>query len=540
MQWLTRLILYPFLFVFILVFALLIKNIGQIDPLPFIRPLFVIWLVTGFALWSVYKITKDRHRAGFLVTLGLTCFFVFYLAAQPIINMIPGQDINPFSFVILLLWILFFIGLGSRWVWSKISKPKLLTFLLNLVLLFTLLYPALQLVQFLLQGEAERVSSEKMYLAFHSEPPVELSGSQLPDIYVIILDAYGRSDVLADLYNVDNQPFLKALEQRGFYVATQSHSNYVQTPLSLSALLNFQYHGEWAIPENELLYVDFIRAPLLGNKVFSLFKDIGYSIVSYETGFYFTEFQNADVYSTPFVKINPIEELLLGLTPIRLLANHVEIKLPISNYRTHVARLENTLTGLKAVPSSPGEKVVFAHLMIPHPPFVVNRNGEMLQPKYPYSLFDGDTFEGTPGEYYQGYREQVQFTSKAILEVIDQILAESDIPPVILLQGDHGPRMFYAPDSVEKTCLFEQTSILNALYVPGVDPKFLYPTLSPVNSFRIILNTYFGTNLELLPDRTFFTTRTNMEDMIEVTDQRESMKMCRSLFPDDPVDLRVK
>ena len=31
----------------------------------------------------------------------------------------------------------------------------------------------------------------------------------------------------------------------------------------------------------------------------------------------------------------------------------------------------------------------------------------------------------------------------------------------------------------------------------------LYPSVSPVNSFRIIFDTYFGASYELLPDVTF-------------------------------------
>lgn len=537
MKWLTRLILYPFLFVFILVFALLTKNAGQIDLAPFLRPLVVIWVVTAVAIWLVYRFTNDSHRAGFLVTLGLTAFFTFYLVCQPVLELIPRQDDNPLSLGFLLLWFLLFYGLGSRWVWTRISRPVLLTFCLNLVLLFALLYPAVQLLPVIVQGQANQESREDIPLAFHSEPPVQLSGSQFPDIYIIVLDSYGRSDVLAEIYNVDNQPFLDALEQRGFYVATQSHSNYIQTPLSVSALLNFQYHGEWTVPEGDGQRVHFQRAPLLNNQVFSLFKDLGYTIIAFETGFYFTEFENVDLYSSPYIRLNPIEELLLGISPIRLLASHVDINLPDFSYRTHVARLENALEELKTIHRMPGHKLAFAHLMIPHPPFLYDRNGELLPHTYAYSLSDGETFEGPPEAYYQGYREQVQFTSNAILAVIDEILAGTDSPPVILLQGDHGPRLFYSDEAMKEACLFEQTSILNALLVPGADREWFYPSLSPVNSFRIVLNTYFNANLELLPDQTYYSTRSKLEEMIDVTAIRRSDRNCNALFPDDPVEI---
>jgi hypothetical protein len=36
-----------------------------------------------------------------------------------------------------------------------------------------------------------------------------------------------------------------------------------------------------------------------------------------------------------------------------------------------------------------------------------------------------------------------------------------------------------------------------------VDHHALYPTMTPVNEFRMIFNLYFGANLPLLPDRSF-------------------------------------
>ena len=54
--------------------------------------------------------------------------------------------------------------------------------------------------------------------------------------------------------------------------------------------------------------------------------------------------------------------------------------------------------------------------------------------------------------------------------------------------------------------------ILNAYLLPGVDAKqVLYPSISPVNSFRQLLNTYFGTQLDLVPDESYYTTQKNGE-----------------------------
>ncbi len=88
-----------------------------------------------------------------------------------------------------------------------------------------------------------------------------------------------------------------------------------------------------------------------------------------------------------------------------------------------------------------------------------------------------------------GYRDQVNFADKRLLEIVKTILAKSDPAPIIVIQGDHS--YFQGADRVK---------IINAYYLPDGGDKALYPTITPVNTFRVIFNTYFGGNYELLPD----------------------------------------
>ncbi len=75
---------------------------------------------------------------------------------------------------------------------------------------------------------------------------------------------------------------------------------------------------------------------------------------------------------------------------------------------------------------------------------------------------------------------------------LEEILASSDIPPIIVMHGDHGLR-----DE-------NRLQILNAYYLPAGGRKALYPTISPVNSFRVVFNECFGTRFELLPDLSYW------------------------------------
>lgn len=59
-----------------------------------------------------------------------------------------------------------------------------------------------------------------------------------PNIYLLLLDGYPRTDTLADLYGYDNAWFEDALQELGFEVARESRSNYPHTWLTLTSMLN--------------------------------------------------------------------------------------------------------------------------------------------------------------------------------------------------------------------------------------------------------------------------------------------------------------
>ena len=54
-----------------------------------------------------------------------------------------------------------------------------------------------------------------------------------------MLDAYARQDTLASM-GLDNEPFLAALEARGFDVYRDSRSNYTWTSSTLASMLNLR------------------------------------------------------------------------------------------------------------------------------------------------------------------------------------------------------------------------------------------------------------------------------------------------------------
>jgi hypothetical protein len=130
------------------------------------------------------------------------------------------------------------------------------------------------------------------------------------------------------------------------------------------------------------------------------------------------------------------------------------------------------------------------HVISPHPPFVFDPDGN---PTYPPDFWNKDR-EYPPDLYAKGYVNQLQYLNKKMLAAIDTILAESETPPIIIIQGDHGPWM--QPQN-------KRMWILNAYYLPGHNDE-LYSTITPVNTFRLVFNTYFGGKYDMLEDVSYF------------------------------------
>ena len=83
---------------------------------------------------------------------------------------------------------------------------------------------------------------------------------------------------------------------------------------------------------------------------------------------------------------------------------------------------------------------------------------------------------------------------------------------MIILQGDHGALQQHIPEKR----IFGRMGILNAYYFPGKQNQGLYETISPVNSFRLLFNLYFGTEYPILKDEGWFSEADTTDKLIKV------------------------
>ena len=167
---------------------------------------------------------------------------------------------------------------------------------------------------------------------------------------------------------------------------------------------------------------------------------------------------------------------------------------------------------MSKIPFIKGHKFVFAHILLPHPPFVFDRHGNFTDDDFipPTQVAD---LENKEKELHRKYIEQLMFTNSKVSELVKRLLSRSAVPPIIIIQSDEGPwpvRYYLYKDHFNwKTQatneeLKAKTGILNAYYFPGINYKsILYPSITPVNTFRVIFNAYFEQNFELLPDETY-------------------------------------
>lgn len=335
------------------------------------------------------------------------------------------------------------------------------------------------------------------------------------DVYVIVLDGLGRSDVLRALYGVDDAPLASFLKAQGFHVPDRAQAPYSQTELTLSALLNMGYLDQVATVAGR---ASRDRSPteylLARNAMMAAARHAGYDVVSVGSEFGPTQsFRDARVVAKLSAWPSELEQETMKMTPFAAL--------PVSRWTSGAHRV-NVLTQLAALESlkpSPGSphRLVFAHVLAPHPPFVFEADGRAraLDTNW-LSMGDGNHYDGSEESYLRGYSAQTRFVLARLEEVMRAILSHPGPTPAILITSDHGPGSKLRWEDPHSSNLIERMSVFAAYRFPGVDDKEFSATLSPVSAARILANTYFGTNLPPLPTRSAFSTWQRPYDFLQL------------------------
>ncbi len=506
--WISSFPIHPFLISVNAVLSLWTANLGQTVFSSILRSL-AFAIIVGSLVFLVFRlICRNVQKSALLASMILLAFFYFgHLSELVQGKSLFGLDIGRYRYLLgaigLLLILGFFLVLKSK------ATTKITAFL-NILGFFMLFIALFQIAGYSIQSynpkenPAQSALNESINQGTNNGQFVDQA-----DVYYILADSFGRQDELLKDYDIDVSSFIAQLEEMGFVIPQCTHSNYQRTETAMTSTLNMNYLDALNIPADKLLddesninFSNYIK----NNLVKQVFSDFGYQYITFKTGYPFLDNPESDLYfdaeeAIPFyAKSGSVNfyYMFLRTTMMRVFIDAQESNpnrfsfLPtwalqilnpkasflLSNVYQQYSQNMYSLEQLEAMPALPGRKFVYAHLFLTHPPFTVYADGSIRTEEVLTNEDDA-----------AAYRDSVLFASTQLIDTITKIIEESPVPPIIILQADHSFPM--NPD---------RTRILNAYYLPGGGNDLIYPSITPVNTFRTIFNFYFGANYELLPD----------------------------------------
>ena len=508
-------VLHPILYLLYFLLALASFNIGEVPIVESVRSLLLLPAIAAVLLWLVARLVGDWHIAGLLCSLALLWATLYQYAFDSLNNFLTQEWTQVASWIqpiykdqqFFLLWTGLF-GLLTVLVFLKGRGTYNFTRTLNFVALVMLVMPLITIVR-------SGALSNPVLSSAELSSPEEVGSSDYPDIYYIIFDAYGRSDVLQEYYNISNATFIQQLENLGLTVLDESMANYHHTKLTLLSTLNMSHldvvadeYGE----DTKLFPLQLIE----DSRVKRFLKSKGYTLIAIDSGIAWTQFTSYDYFFPAYhTLLNTFEGFLVRQSILNALSR-------LSESETHRGRIRFGLNKLTDLPETATPKFVFAHLLSPHPPFVFTADGGDLDYDGPPKLWNGEWEEGGFEAYRQGYAQQVDFISNEILNLVPKLIEQTDGEAIIIIQGDHGPGLLTDYFSLENTCLPARMPVLNAIYLPDGRTDILDPAQTLINTFPILLNAYVDGEFKLQSNEKFFSYKDFQFDFTNVTELSES------------------
>ena len=201
-------------------------NSDAFDFAVLIRPLIAVTAAAVLLTLILRRALHDPQKAGLITSAAFLWLFshgYIYNLAESNGYFFDADGLSMPEFVISVVYIAFVSGIVYFYIRCKSVYGW--TYFMNVWSMILLALPAVHVAQaaFATRAALEEQSRRK---AVALEAPGVSRTRPLPDIYFIVLDGYGRSDVLKEFYGYDNSDFLRGLKEKGFYVAQDSMANY--------------------------------------------------------------------------------------------------------------------------------------------------------------------------------------------------------------------------------------------------------------------------------------------------------------------------
>jgi hypothetical protein len=349
-----------------------------------------------------------------------------------------------------------------------------------------------------------------------AQPLVSASATpeRRPNVFMIVLDGYARSDVLFRIAGFDATPFVRALRERGFTVLDRSVANYPVTYLSVSSTLAADYlatpeHGPYL---NRAGFYDVMRG---NNRVVASFRALGYAYVhsgNFWSGSSCSGGEDVCLNALDPAHAREIDINIMLMTPFRLF-----LPLVASTERGNLPFITGNLDAIYL--KTP--VFFFGHTIPPHPPF--ERSADCSRKKHVARV----EFWSDPHEY----RDNLMCVNSQILQLVDAVVAR-DPEAVLVLLSDHGTAFLKPFDSgLEEwsdAMITERFPTFMAIRAPARCNSVLPNSLSNVNVGRFLVACAAGSALEYRPDRFFTSTyerHAGFGEVREITHRIESLRL---------------
>ena len=483
---------YPIVFLYAL-------NIRETPLSDTVLPI-ILALILCLMFFLIAKLLfKNNQKAACLTSVFLVLFFSYghlfdFLRTTPLDKIIQGKQFVLYSIFI----IVFFVAAIK--IWRSRKSFLHLTKKLNIISILLILVPLFMITSFFIRNFFVKLPVTEISSGEKFDMSKIRGNKNLPDIYYIILDRYAGEDTLKKIYNYDNTDFLSSLKKKGFYVAFKSQANYADTTHSLVSSFNMT-HLNYLSTLGEQNYTDwnFLNEKVSNNEVLRILKSLGYRTIQFGSWWAQSRVNryvdvNINTDTTPGFHYLILSKTMLH--PIR-----VKLGLVRDSLEEQWERGQMKFNKLKEVTSQKGPKFVFAHFLITHSPYTFRADGSFLDEKSQQNMTNQE-------KYLNG----LKYSNTEVIKFVDYLLQDKEkYNPIIIIQADEGPY----PDRIgEDNKNFDWSSatddeiaqklgILNAYYLPNGGDKLLYPAISPVNTFRIVFNYYFGQNYQMLSDDSF-------------------------------------
>src|SRR3989344_4637864 len=461
-----------------------------------------------------YVIFKNERKASIFTAVWIILFFTFgyillALGGTQLLDVLP-ISFNKFLFgayvIILFLTVWFLLKTKSTW---------------RFIIFFSLVgitITMLSLVK-LIPFEINRWLDGRKLQQYVSKNlgQIETSGESNfePNIYYFVFDRYPRQDILEKYFDFQNNSQIEYLRSRGFWVGDESYANYPNTFLSLSSTLNMSYlqflTDIFGVQQADQANV--YRQLLQDNQLARFLKSQGYKYVLF--GSYWDPLQKKGIADKNYNLLADFDEFHLYiyertlLNAMRGIIEKKQLFTGTERFNKISLNLDYRLHRINRQKNQPQPLFVFGHFLLPNPPYVFSPECDS------YTLSTS-----SQQDYENGYLNEIQCANIVMRSLISEIQSDSSRPSVIIFQSDEGPFLpleYFNGDGESvpehSESYFIHGAILNVAYLPSkedfskpIDYEKIgfTPNLSPVNTFRIILNYYFGTNLQLLPDKTYY------------------------------------